>query len=46
MTQGIATDYLIKTKKGTGSSDFRDMLKECVDDTRMATCPGLKAATS
>ena len=43
---GVATDYLIKTKKGTGASDFRDMLKECVDDTRMAICPGLNAATS
>lgn len=43
---GVATDYLIKTKKGTGASDFRDMLKECVDDTRMAVCPGLVSATS
>ena len=31
---GVATDYLIKTKKGTGASDFRGMLKEAVDDTR------------
>ena len=30
---GIATKYLVRTSKGTGSSDFRDMLREVLDDT-------------
>ena len=30
---GIATRYLSVTKKGTGTSTFRILLKECIKDT-------------
>ena len=33
---GVATKYLVRTKYGTGTSTFRDMLKEALDHTSAA----------
>ena len=33
---GVATKYLVRTKYGTGTSTFRDMLKEALDHTATA----------
>jgi hypothetical protein len=33
---GVSTEYLIRTKIGTGASTFRDMLKEAYDATKLA----------
>ena len=37
---GVATSYLVKTNKGTGESDFRSMLRECVEGTKRAGVGG------
>ena len=34
---GIAVKYLVRTKRGTGASSFRDMLNEMVSSTKQAT---------
>eukprot|EP00927_Polykrikos_kofoidii_P042863 TRINITY_DN36911_c0_g1_i1.p1 TRINITY_DN36911_c0_g1~~TRINITY_DN36911_c0_g1_i1.p1 ORF type:complete len:499 (+),score=71.37 TRINITY_DN36911_c0_g1_i1:62-1558(+) len=33
---GAATSYLVKTDKGTGETDFRSMLRECIEGTKRA----------
>ena len=33
----VATRYLAVTKLGTGTSTFRILLKECIDDTEKCT---------
>lgn len=30
---GVATRYLVRTDRGTGTSTFRDLLKECLHNT-------------
>ena len=44
---GVATKYLVRTKKGTGSSTFRSLLNDAIEGTGgAALCPVVSAGTA